>query len=362
VGKSNQVALPLLLSKAYSGSSNTTVRTATIRREMDMKRRDFLCGLGAAAGVWLLTAQAQSPGAPVVGFLHSGSSGPSATVLAEFRRGLGEAGFVEGDGVRIVYRWAEDRFDRLPALAADLVQRNVSLIAVGGGDVTALAAKTATTTIPIVFAIGADPVQQQIVASLNRPGGNITGATFLAVEVRPKMVELIRDLMPQIKRIAVLANPNRPGFEQLMNDVTRPAEAAGLTVRALQAGNERELDAAFASLTQVQVDGLLVLSDPVYTNRREQIVRLIDSYRIPAISGSREIVKAGGLMSYGASIEDAYRQAGAYAGRILKGEKPANLPVMQPTKFELVINLKTAKALGLAVPPTLLARADEVIE
>jgi putative ABC transport system substrate-binding protein len=327
-----------------------------------MKRRQFITLLGGAAAAWPLMAHGQQPAMPVIGFLHSGSPGPSSNILTEFRRGLGEVGFVEGDNVAIVYRWGEDRFDRLPVLASELVQRNVSLISVGGGDVAALAAKSATATIPIVFAIGADPVEQGIVASLNRPGGNITGATFLAVEIRPKMVELIRELMPQTKKIAVLGNPNRPGFEQLVDDVVKPAEAAGLDVRILRAGSEREIEAVLSTLNQARVDGLLVLSDPVYTNRRDQVVRLLNSYKIPAIHGSREIVIAGGLMSYGASIEDAYRQAGAYAGRILKGKKPADLPVMQPTKFELVINLKTAKVLGLTVPPSLLARADEVIE
>jgi ABC-type uncharacterized transport system substrate-binding protein len=326
-----------------------------------MRRREFISFVGWAAA-WPLAARAQKREMPVIGFLHSGSPSPSSNILAEFRRGLGEARFVEGDNVIIDFRWAEDRFDRLPALASELVQRNVSLIFVGGGDIAALAAKSATATIPIVFAIGADPVEQGIVASLNRPGGNITGATFLAVEIRPKMVELIRELMPQTKKIAVLGNPNRPGFERLLNDVVKPAEAAGLDVRVLKAGSEREIEAAFSTLNQGKVDGLLVLSDPVYTNRRDQLARLLKMQKIPAIFGSREIVVAGGLMSYGASIEDAYRQAGAYAARILKGEKPADLPVMQPTKFELVINLKTAKALGLTVPPSLLSRADEVIE
>src|SRR5262245_7836625 len=249
-----------------------------------MRRRDFIT-LVSSVATWPLAARAQRSAMPVIGFLHSGSAGPSSTNLAQFRRGLSQTGFVEGNTVIIDYRWAEDRFDRLPALATELVERNVSLIGVGGGDIAALAAKSATTTIPIVVAIGADPVQQGIVASLNRPGGNITGVTFLAVEIRPKMVELIRELIPQGKKIAVVGNPNRPGFEHLVNDVVKPAE------------------------------------------------------EIPAIFGLRESVIAGGLMSYGASIEDAYRQAGVYAGRILKGEKPADLPVIQPTKFELVINL-----------------------
>jgi len=328
---------------------------------MGMKRREFL-GIVGGAGAWPLAARAQQSAMPVIGFLHSGSPGPTSDALTAFRRGLGEAGFVESGNVAIEYRWAEDQFDRLAALAGELVRRNVSVIAVGGGDVAAAAAKSASATIPIVFAIGADPVQIGIVASLNRPGGNATGATFLAVEIRPKMVELIRELMPQTKKIAVLGNPNRLGFEQLLNDVVKPAEAAGLDVHVLRAGSQREIEAAFSTLNQARVDALLVLSDPVYTNRREEVARLQNSYKIPAIYGSREIVVAGGLMSYGASIEEAYRQAGAYAGRILKGEKPTDLPVLQPTRFELVINLKTAKALGIEVPPQLLARADEVIE
>ena len=317
-----------------------------------MRRRDFIT-LVSSVATWPFVARAQRLAMPVIGFLHSGSA---ATNLAQFQRGLSETGFVEGKTVIIDYHWAEDRFDRLPALATELVGRNVSLIGVGGGDVAALAAKSATTTIPIVFAIGADPVQQGIVASLNRPGGNITGATFLAVEIRPKMVELIRELIPHGKKIAVVGNPNRPGFEELVKNVVKPAEAAGLDVLVLKAGN------VFSSLKQARIDGLLVLSDPVYTNRRDQVSRLLTSYKIPAIFGSRESVIAGGLMSYGASIQDAYRQAGVYAGRILKGEKPADLPVIQPTKFELVINLKTAKALGLTVPHSLLSRADELID
>jgi ABC-type uncharacterized transport system substrate-binding protein len=324
-------------------------------------RRAFIAGVGSAAA-WPVVARAQQQTMPVIGFLHSGSPGPTSDVLMAFRRGLGEAGYVEGVNVSIEYRWAEDQFDRLPALAGELVRRNISLIAVGGGDVAAAAAKSASATIPIVFAIGADPVQIGVVASLNRPGGNATGVTFLAVELRPKMVELIRELMPQTKKIAILGNPNRLGFEQLVNDVVKPAEAAGLDVRVLRAGSEREIETAFSTLNETRVDAFLVLSDPVFTNRRDEVARLENSYKIPTIHGTREIVAAGGLMSYGASIEDAYRQAGAYAGRILKGEKPGDLPVVQPTKFELVINLKTARTLGLDIPPSLLARADEVIE
>jgi putative ABC transport system substrate-binding protein len=297
----------------------------------------------------------------MIGFLHSGSPGPNSFSVNAFRRSLADAGFVDGETVTIEYRWAEDRFDRLPALAGELVRRGVSLIGVGGGDVAVHAAKSATATIPIVFAIGADPVQQGLVASLNRPGGNITGTTFLSVEVRPKMIELIRELMPRTKTLAVLGNPNRPGFERLVNDVVRPAEAAGLSVRILKAGNEREIEEAFATFRQSPVDGLLMLSDPVYTNRRDQIVRLQRSLKIPTIS-TQEIVVAGGLIGYGANIPDAYAQAGTYVARILKGEKPADLPVQQSTKVELIINLKTAKAFGITVPLSLLGRADEVIE
>ena len=326
-----------------------------------MRRREFIKVLTVSAVVWPLVARAQKRIKPTIGFLHSASPEPTANMLNEFRRGLGESGFNQGDTVEIIYRWAEDRFDLLPALANELVQQNVSLIAVGGGDIAALAAKSATATIPIVFAIGADPVQQGIVASLNHPGGNITGTTFSAVDIRPKLVELLRELIPQTKKIAVLGNPNRPGFERLLNEVVKPAEAAGLDVRVLRAGNEREIENTFSTLNQ-GVEGMLVLSDPVYANRRDQLSRLLMQHKIPAIFSARENVAGGGLISYGASMEDAYRHAGIYAGRILKGENPGNLPVMRPVKFELVINLRTAKAIGLNVPPSLLARADEVIE
>jgi putative tryptophan/tyrosine transport system substrate-binding protein len=329
-----------------------------------MRRRTFISLLGAAAA-WPLAARAQQQAVPVIGFLHSASADPRSSywpATEAFRQGLGEAGFSEGKNLVIEYRWAEDQFDRLPALAGDLVKRNVSLIFAGGGDVVALAAKSATSTIPIVFAIGADPVRQGIVTSLGRPGGNVTGATFLSVELRPKTVELVRELVPDTKTIAVLANPNRPGFEQLVAEVLEPARNRGLQAHVLKASNEQEIEAAFSTFPHARADALLVLSDPVYLNRRDQIAQLAKTYRLPTIHAARELVVAGGLASYGASIKDAYRQGGDYCGRILKGERPADLPVLQPTKFELVINLKTAKALGLEVPPTLLARADEVIE
>jgi ABC-type uncharacterized transport system substrate-binding protein len=290
----------------------------------------------------------------VIGFLHSASPDPHSaywSAAAAFRRCLGESGFVEGQNLAIEFRWSEDRFDRLPILASDLVKSNVSLIFAGGGDVAALAAKSATTKIPIVFAIGDDPVKQGIVSSLSRPGGNITGVTFLVVELRPKAAT-----------IAVLVNPNRPNFQSLLGEVLEPAGRLGLQVHVLKAGNEGEIDAAFSTFRNSRVDALLVLSDPVFFNRRDQIARLEIQYKLPAVHATRGFVAAGGLISYGASVDDAYCQAANYCGRILKGEAPNNLPVMQPTKFELVINLKTAKAIGLEVPPMLLARADEVIE
>jgi putative ABC transport system substrate-binding protein len=332
-----------------------------------MRRRTFLLGCGSVlggnvAGITLpVAADAQGTTRAVIGFLHSGSLGPSSSNLSAFLRGLSEARTAQGEPATIEYRWAEDRFDQLSSLADELVKRKVSLLAVGGGDVAVLAAKAATTTIPIVFAIGADPVHQGIVASLNRPGGNITGATFLSVEIRPKLVELLRELKPHSKSIAVLANPSRPGFERLVSDVVKPAEAAGLGVVVLNARNEREIDDAFVALRQMTVDGLLLLSDPVYTNRRVQIANLQNTFRIPTISW-RDVVLAGGLIGYGARTEDTYFHAGAYAARVLKGEKPADLPVIQPTKFELIVNMKAARELGIAVPPALLARADEVIE
>jgi len=327
-----------------------------------MRRRTFIKAIAGTAVAWPLAARAQRPSMSVIGFIHSGSPGPIASLVTAFLRGLAEAGFVEGRNVAIEYRWAEDQFDRLPALASDLVRRNPSLIFVGGGDIAALAAKSATSTIPIVFAIGADPVRQGIVASLNRPGGNITGVSFLAVELRPKMLDLIRELVPNIATIAVLGNPNRPSYARLVNEVLGPARAIGLRVHVLKAAGAREIDTAFSTLKQLRVDALLILSDPVYLNRRDQIARLEMSHKVPAIHSSLQSVSAGGLIGYGADIGDAYRQAGIYSGRILKGEKPADLPVMQPTTFKLAINLKTAKAIGIDVPPTLLARADEIIE
>jgi putative ABC transport system substrate-binding protein len=297
---------------------------------------------------------------PVIGYLHSASPEPYSSMMAAFRHGLAEAGYVDGQNVTIDYRWAEGQFDRLPALAAELVAHRPAVLVAGGGDVSAVAAKAATTTVPIVFTIGADPVKSGLVASLNRPSGNLTGVTFFTITLGPKRLEMLRELQPKAGKIAVLVNPK--SLTPAAKEVQEAARALGQSVHVLDAASEGELDTAFRSLAQERDDALIVVSNPLFTSRREQIVTLANYQRIPAIYPLREYVTSGGLVSYGASIKDAYRQSGVYAGRLLKGAKPGDLPVMQPTKFELVINLKTAKALGIAVPPTLLARADEVIE
>jgi putative ABC transport system substrate-binding protein len=330
-----------------------------------VRRRTFIAFLGGAAATLPLAARAQQPAMPVIGVLHSASPDPQSaywSAMTAFRRGVSDSGFLEGQNVSFEYRWAEDQFTRLPTLADELVRRNVSLIFAGGGDVAALAAKKATATIPIVFAMGADPVEQGIVASLGRPGANVTGVAFLAVELRQKMLDVIRDLLPTVSRIAILGNPNRPNYQALLDQMLSSAQAHSLQVRILAAGSGPEIDSAFDILAREPVDALLVLSDPVYFNQVHHLARLELQYRIPTVNASREAVVAGSLASYGASVEDSYYQAGIYAGRILKGEKPADLPVLQPTKFELVINLKTAKALGLTVSQSLRATADEVIE
>jgi putative ABC transport system substrate-binding protein len=282
--------------------------------------------------------------------------------VTAFRQGLKEVGYVDGQNVRIEYRWAEGQYDRLPALAADLVQRGVSVIASTGGPSSALAAKEASTTIPIVFSTGADPVMLGLVASLNRPGGNVTGVNVFTAVIASKRLGLLRELVPTAASIAVLLNPNNPTTETQRNDIQEAARTVGQQINVLHAGSDAELDAAFVSYGRLRSGALLVNADPSFVNRRDYIVALAARHAVPAIYEQREFPVAGGLASYGTSLADAYHQVGIYTGRILKGEKPADLPVMQSTKFEFVINLRTARILGLEIPPTLLARADEVIE
>jgi putative tryptophan/tyrosine transport system substrate-binding protein len=296
---------------------------------------------------------------PVIGYLALGSSVSTATQLAAFRQGLGETGYFEGQNMAIDYRWAEGHYDRLPALAADLVSRRVDVIAAGNFP-AALATKNATSTIPIVFIVGGDPVGDRLVTSLARPGGNLTGIAFLNVELAQKRVELISELVPQARLIGYLLNPNNSAIESNIASAREAAAAKGLRLEILKAGTESEIDAVFPTLVQ-HVDALLV-ADPLFDSRREQIVALAARYRIPAIYTWREYVAAGGLISYGTSLAAVFYQAGIYAGRILNGVKPVDLPVQQPTRFELVVSLKTAQSLGLTVPPSVLARADEVIE
>jgi ABC-type uncharacterized transport system substrate-binding protein len=307
--------------------------------------------------------RAQQKAMPVIGFLSGTSPTPNAPNLAAFHQGLSETGYIDGQNVAIEYRWAEGRYDRLPALAADLVGRKVDLIATSaGGQNAVLAAKSATSTIPIVAVMGDDPVATGLVTSLARPGGNLTGVSFLVVELMQKRLDLLSELVPQAKVIALLVNPNNENTPRIIRDVQEAARVKGLQLAILKAGTESEIDAAFASLVEQQAGALVVGADPSFGERREQLAALASRYAVPAIYPVREIAAAGGLISYGASLAAAFRQLDTYAGKILKGAKPADLPVEQPTKFELVINLKTAKALGLDVPLHLEQLADEVIE
>ena len=326
-----------------------------------MRRRDFTVLLAGAMGGWSSAVRAQQTAMPVIGFLSSGSPGSSTSPLAAFRQGLSEAGYVEGQNLAVEYRWAEGRYDRLSELAADLVSRKVDVI-VTGSTLSARAAKNATSTTPVVFTMVSDPVGAGFVASLPRPGGNLTGFSDIAIELEPKRVELLSELVPQAGVIALLVNPKFPAAERIIEDAREAARAKGLQLQILKAGTESEIDAAFPSVIQLQAGGLVIGTDPFFFNRREQLVSLAARNSVPAIYELREFAAAGGLISYGTSLTAAYRQVGGYVRKILNGTKPADLPVQQPTNFELVVNLKTAKALGLTVPPSVLARADEVIE
>jgi putative ABC transport system substrate-binding protein len=325
-----------------------------------MRRRDFITAIGGVA-VTPLTARAQQPALPVVGFLSSRSPGETAHLVAAFLRGLGETGQVDGQNVTLEYRWAEGQPDRLPALVADLVRRRVAVISATGGPAPGLAAQKATSTIPIVF-IGSDPVKLGFVKSLNRPGGNMTGVNVFLQEMEGKRLGLLRELLPNAKSIVALLNPNEPEIDLQLRDVNEGARILGQQIHVLRASNMQDIDSAFVGLSALKPSALLVGASAFFNSRREQIVTLANHYRIPAVYEVRDFAVAGGLMSYGTSLPDAYRQVGVYTGRILKGEKAADLPVVQATKFELVINLKTAKALGLEVPSGLAARADEIIE
>ena len=326
-----------------------------------IRRREFIAGLGSAAA-WPLAARAQQPVMPVIGFLSGGSAVPFADRMRAFRRGLGEIGYVEGQNVTTEYRWADGQYDRLPGLAAELVGRKVAVIVVAGTTAAALAAKAATQTIPIVFNIGSDPVEVGLVTSLSRPGGNITGVSQVFFTMAGKRLELLHELVPASAAVALLVNPTNPYSESEIREVQTRASALGLQLHVLNAANDSDLETAFVSLAERRAGALLVGADPFFTIFRDKLVALAAGHRVPTIYGYRDFMAVGGLVSYGTDLAVAYHQIGAYADRILKGEKPADLPVQQPSKFDLVINLKTAKALRLEVPTSILLRADEVIE
>jgi putative ABC transport system substrate-binding protein len=325
-----------------------------------MRRREFISSLVGAVA-WPFAAPAQQPAIPIVGFLHYASPATLLHLAAAVRRGLEEVGYFEGKNVRIEYRWAEGDYDRLPALAAELVRRQVTVITAGGA-VAAQAAKEATTTIPVVFTSGADPVASGLVRSLSGPGGNLTGVSLLAAEMATKRLELIRDLLPQARAVAMIINPTFPGAESEIAEVEAAGRIIGVQTYGVKATSPSEIDAALASFSQLHVDAFMVGADGYFITRRDQLAALSKRYAIPGVYPFPDFPEAGGLLSYGVSLADAYRQAGVLTGRILKGAKAAELPVMQPTKFEFILNLKTAKELSLAVPPSLLGRADKVIE
>jgi len=326
-----------------------------------LKRRDFISLIGAAVA-WPLDARAQRPALPVIGFLHSGSPGPYAGRMAAFREGLSDTGFIEGKDVAIEYRWAEGNYERLPEMALDLTRRAVSVIVAAGGVTSAPAAKAATSTIPIVFAIGADPVATGLVTSLAKPGGNMTGVSFLTQALGAKRLGLLNVLAPSATVVALLVNPTNPAVAAAIREVEAAGRASGRQIHVFEARTPPEIDAAFESLGRQQVGTLLVLSDPFFTSRHDQIATLGTRAAIPAVYPSREYAEAGGIMSYGADVREEYRKVGVYTGRILRGAKPTDLPVQQPTKFELIVNLKTAKSLGLKISESFLLLADEVIE
>jgi putative ABC transport system substrate-binding protein len=327
-----------------------------------MQRRQFMTLVGSAAASWPLAAHAQQPATPVIGFLNNGSPGAYQGLVAMFRQGLAETGYEEGRNITVEYRWAGGQIDRLPALVQDLVQRQVAVIAATGGSATTLAAKKATTSIPIVFAMGADPIKFDLVASLNRPGGNLTGASFLANSLLAKQVEVLHEAVTKDAAIGFLVNPTNPNAQSDTKEVIAAADTLHRKLVVLRASTESEMSAAVSSFAQQQRGALLIFPDALFTDQREQLVALAARHKLPTLYNSRDFAVAGGLIGYGTKQTDSYRQVGIYTGRILKGEKPADLPVIQSTNVELVVNLKTAKSLGIEIPQTLLARADQVIE
>jgi putative ABC transport system substrate-binding protein len=327
-----------------------------------LTRRDFITLLGGAAATWPLAARAQKPAMPVIGFLSTRSPDVSAHQVAAFRQGLVENGYAEGRNVTVEYRWALGEYDRLPALAAELVSRRVAVLVASGGDPAALAAKTATSTIPIVFVIGSDPVKLGLVASYNRPGGSVTGINILTNTLEPKRLGLLHELVPHAATIGYLLNPNFSAAVSWLSDAEAAARAVGVQLHVLRASADREIDTAFEAVAQHRIPALAVAPDPLFSTRRDKLVALAARHAVPAMYQLREYTVAGGLMSYGIDISDVYRQTGVYAGSVLKGAKPAELPILQPTKFEFVINLKTAKALGIKISDNLLSLADEVID
>jgi putative ABC transport system substrate-binding protein len=326
-----------------------------------MKRREFIRALSGVVA-WPLTARAQQPTVPVIGFLSSLSRDGSGPLIAAFERGLREVGYIPGQNLTIEYRWAAGQYERLPTLAADLIRKRVAILVTTGGEPAALAAKAASSTTPIVFNVGSDPVKMGLVASYNRPDSNATGMNILTESMEPKRLGILRELLPQTATLAVLFNPKFPPAEVQLKDIDGAARALGMKVLPFSASTEGDFEPAFQSIVQQQIPALIVATDPFFVARRSDLIALAARYSLPTVYGFRDLAVSGGLMSYGINLVDVYRQQAFYVGRILKGENVTNLPVMQPTKFDLVINLNTAKALGLAVPPTLLALADEVIE